>query len=511
MAEKYVIDGAKVKCTMCSKPEGKLMVTSNTISIQDKFWATEDDKGKPNVIFQGNCLKFSNNPPPCQSVMALSQWQKTAIGVTIDNKAPLLENSLIMCTTGGVPVTIVDTKQKSIPTNLASLAKEGAPVPAVVVTNDPEIIDAYWVDKDEKKTTILSFGENERARIKIETENALGKKITVKIYENDFGPMNEDFIHEYSWTNSKKDMIYSFNVTPAMFIKGEEDLVHFYFTVQIDDEKESEFCNSSSEYLKVHLVQYIPGIMRSLGWKKGASIQDEWFKRVASEDASANNPNTSIISMSWVLKYERAKTIHDIIVNQKRWVNSAGKRALIQEIKRMKDDNIKIPSSEGTTTSFGVFDDRIVNYKNSQIPLFDKYHYQEIAFMENAYSATDEDLDDLYAALANFVFRMSSGGTITRKKDHFLIRITKVATYVRDSFNFIDEGWNNIMSQPLGYWNIKEKKASTSSKKGFRYINNGSYNTYRKEFGKGGDFLVFSNLKYINTNDEFKVPIKTFN
>lgn len=121
MAGEFVIDGAKLKCTLCSKPEGKLVVTSNTVSLQDKFWATEDDKGKPNLIFQGNCLKFSNNPPPCTGVIAVTKWENTAIGVKVNDKAALLESSMIMCTTGGVPITIIDTTQQDIPTDLPEL------------------------------------------------------------------------------------------------------------------------------------------------------------------------------------------------------------------------------------------------------------------------------------------------------------------------------------------------------------------------------------------------------
>jgi len=121
MAGKYVIHGAKIKCPLCSKQEGKLMVTSNQILLQNKFWATEGDKGKQNLVFQGNCLKFSKNPPPCIAVISVANWQNTADSVDIDGKEALLESSMIMCNTGGVPITISDTTQKDSPTDLPAL------------------------------------------------------------------------------------------------------------------------------------------------------------------------------------------------------------------------------------------------------------------------------------------------------------------------------------------------------------------------------------------------------
>ncbi|KAA1242358.1 DUF6402 family protein [Aquimarina sp. RZ0] len=503
MAGKYVINGAKIKCSLCTKPEGTLMVTSNVVGVQDQFWATEADKGKPNLLFQGNCTKFSNNPPPCMGVIAPIQWQNTALGMKVNGNAPLLESSTIMCATGGVPITIADTTQQSVPTNLQAMAESGAPVPAPEETADPEIIEAYWVDKDMNKETTLDY--NEKARIRIKTENAQGKKIKVKVYESDFGPMNDDFIWEHEWTLQNSDAILSFNITPNMFIKGEEDLVHFYFTLQIEDLDEEEFSNDDADYLKVHLVRYVPRVLEALGWNKGAELQEEWFSRQPSNNPDVNDPNLSIITMDWVLGFTSAQTLHTSMIAQKIWANSAGKRALLSEIKRMASDGeITIPTTDEASTNFGVFDTSLITYKNRRVPKFDKYHYQERAFAPGTFSS----LDDLTAALANFVFRMSSGGTITKTKDNYSIQINRVATYVRDSFDFIDPGW---ASQNLGYWNIEENKVvKLAIGSGYRLIENSSYQNYRDEFQMGGDFRLYSDIHFTNTNDTFEVPLTTF-
>jgi hypothetical protein len=510
MAGKYVINGAKIKCSLCTKPEGKLMVTSNLVGVQDQFWATEADKGKSNLLFQGNCTKFTNNPPPCMGVIAPIQWQNTAMGMKVNGKAPLLENSTIMCATGGVPITIADTTQTSVPTNLQSIEESDAPVPAPEETDDPEIIDAYWVDKDMNKETTLDFGK--KARIRIKTENALDKKITLKVYESDFGPLNDDFIWQHEWQLKNKDTVLSFNITPNMFIKGEEDLVHFYFTLQIEDQDEEEFSNSDTDYLKVHLVRYVPKVMRALGWGVGAALQDEWFKRSPSETPSSNTPDLSIVTMDWALGFQRLKTVYDTIIQQVIWVNTDGKDALVKEIKRMQiDAKISIPTSEGNSTSFGVYDSSIITHRSRKIPEFDKYHYQERPFDQFPLTAP---LDDLTAALGNTVFRLGAGGMIKKEKDGYLIQVTKVYVYLMDSFNYIDDSLvNRVRSQDLGYWKIETnevKRLSGIISPGYRKINNDSYNAYREEIGMGGDFNLYSDLRFINTNDSFKVSLTTF-
>ncbi len=118
MADKFAIDGAIIKCSLCTKPQGKLVVTSNEMFLQDKFWATEGDKGKQNLVFEGNCTKWSKNPPPCQSVISPASWQKTADGVYLDGNKALLESSTITCNTGGVPISIEETTQTAVPTDL---------------------------------------------------------------------------------------------------------------------------------------------------------------------------------------------------------------------------------------------------------------------------------------------------------------------------------------------------------------------------------------------------------
>jgi len=165
-AKKYVCNQAKIECQMCTNPQGTLMVTSNMIKLQGEIWATEKDKEKINLIFQGNCKKSPHQAVPCIAVMQTGQWQGTG-DISIQGSKPLLESSTIMCNYGGGTIKIKDDLQKSQPSSLLPTAVDGitpdVPVSKVLVSsalsasskNDPD--DDYVetsqsdIKKEEKK------------------------------------------------------------------------------------------------------------------------------------------------------------------------------------------------------------------------------------------------------------------------------------------------------------------------------------------------------------------------
>ncbi len=527
MAGKYVINGAKIKCPLCTKPEGKLMVTSNAVGVQGKFWATDADKGKPNLLFQGNCTKFTNNPPPCAGVIAPIQWQNTALGMKVNGNAPLLESSSIMCATGGVPISIADTTQRAVPTNLQSMAESGAPVPAPEETTEPEIIDAYWVDKDMNKETTLDFGE--KARIRIKSENAQGKKIVVRVYESDFGPLNDDFIWEHDWTLENSDAILSFNITPNMFIKGEEGFVHFYFTLQVEGLDEEEFCNNDSEYLIVYLVRYIPKIMleQNPPWSNGAKIMNQWFSREPNAISKKGVPDTTSIKMDWVLNFDRIKQFYQKnIINQNFYLDDSNVLTqLKKEIKKMLSDKellMTLPERIGDSINFGDFSQKIIkNSKGDYNTITHKYYVKNVPWGSSYYSdsyssgssykpygdTSDQviNLDDFIATIGRAVFRISFFGKITKTNENdFTINILKAGVFLRDSFSFEGEERWHKPEQPLGYWNPSTNYVGTNPLYGY-YITNEDFRNYRDTFNKGGDFLIFSDVKSYDVNKIIQV------
>lgn len=122
---KLVIDGATLKCDLCTAPQGTLKVNFDTPSTQEKKTATIEEKDATSLIFTGNCTKSPNSASPCAVVMQLAQWKKTGT-LKVQDRDPLLQRSTIPCTYGGVDVCITDSGQVSEPN---AIKAAGAPVP----------------------------------------------------------------------------------------------------------------------------------------------------------------------------------------------------------------------------------------------------------------------------------------------------------------------------------------------------------------------------------------------
>lgn len=108
---KYVLDGAKIKCEMCTNPEGTLKVNLDTPSIQSKAIATEMEVGPECLVFMGNCKKSPKESVPCAAYMQTQEWSKVGEG-KIQDHAPLLLSSTIDCLKGGSTIKITDCGQR---------------------------------------------------------------------------------------------------------------------------------------------------------------------------------------------------------------------------------------------------------------------------------------------------------------------------------------------------------------------------------------------------------------
>lgn len=113
---KYVCHGGKVQCRYCDSPFANIIVTTETIMLQDKLWATVgDDDGRTNLDFMGVCLHPSQQkpfspPPPCKAVISLAQWQDFSETIIGNHKA-LLVKSTIPCMISGEDLKIIHSGQ----------------------------------------------------------------------------------------------------------------------------------------------------------------------------------------------------------------------------------------------------------------------------------------------------------------------------------------------------------------------------------------------------------------
>ncbi|MBS7253658.1 PAAR-like protein [Flavobacterium branchiicola] len=146
---KLVIDGAKIKCDLCTVPAGDLKVNYDTPSTQDKRTATVVEKDKKSLIFKGNCKKSPQSSSPCASVMKLADWKNPGT-VYFQDQLAILLRSTIKCEYGGVDIKITDCGQRNEITNLDTT---GAPVPSYI---PPDFDIDFELDK--KGKTIVPFG-----------------------------------------------------------------------------------------------------------------------------------------------------------------------------------------------------------------------------------------------------------------------------------------------------------------------------------------------------------------
>ncbi|TPN85421.1 PAAR-like protein [Aquimarina algicola] len=156
MPGQFVINGATLKCPLCSS-SGKLVVSHAEVEMQDTQWATDADKSKSNLVFSGVCKKWKKNPPPCASVISPTKWKRTADSVAVDGKLALLDSSTIKCATGGKTITITNTAQIDIPTDLPDIQEEEE--------TQEEVKTSEWTDPvQDPEITLFTFSGNYRPK-----------------------------------------------------------------------------------------------------------------------------------------------------------------------------------------------------------------------------------------------------------------------------------------------------------------------------------------------------------
>lgn len=125
----------------------------------------------------------------------------------------------------------------------------------------------------------------------------------------------------------------------------------------------------------------------------------------------------------------------------------------------------------------------------------------------------------MFAALANFNLNFVTQGTVERLPDvdgkpRYKVTLDQVGIYVKDSYDFNDDAvWYKPWSwpsQPLGFWSCVDQDASKDGGKMFdsnyKYVTNEDFREWRDQYGngKGGDFLVFSDIKVLTLYDTFE-------
>lgn len=227
----------------------------------------------------------------------------------------------------------------------------------------------------------------------------------------------------------------------------------------------------------------IPKIMRANGWKVGAALMDHWFSLPKSEAPPYAYRNDTIVTMAWVIGFERAKQVYDQLIKDKIWSNDAAK----VEVRKLLD---RYGLLRGIGGCFGVF--------QSTQPIIHQNHVNTRAVKQ----AMLADLDDMTAALANFNFHVQIGGEATPVLGTGKCRVSvdTIGVYIRDQYDFIGD-------QDLGYWDKSDNKVSARNPFTGDKITNETFRDWRTANNKGGDFEVFSDVRVttLTSPDVFEV------
>lgn len=248
-------------------------------------------------------------------------------------------------------------------------------------------------------------------------------------------------------------------------------------------------------------ITHIPTQMRARGWNEGAALMEAWFSKPAQVRAQRfedvpndfGPPIVDLIKMDWVLGFDRAKTVYDALVNGQAWKTPEAKALLGRRlaaagvVARLRA-NPELTAHFGDLTSANV----AANHGN---------YIQSREVLQSLTDARDKP-DGLTAALANFRFYMTVRGALTVSNGNIQMRIEEVGVYLRDSYDFLNDGFRLAClctDQPLGEWS-----------NGVGEVTNDSFNNWRQTNRRGGDFLVYSNIKKIPVNpadNTFVVPV----
>ena len=275
----------------------------------------------------------------------------------------------------------------------------------------------------------------------------------------------------------------------------------------------------------------IPDVMRTKHhWPKSAELMKLWFSLPAREmiidEKEGNIPatslpqqyvNTTMFSWDWLEQFDRVKSA------QKELLRRIHTPKAYSVINRRIDTFLSRNGNQNIPEALEFTVDPIELHSTSQ------FQYTEVGFGK---------MDDLYGSLGNF----SICAAITRcslkplKGSHvkYKIIVHEIGLYMRDTYDFIGD-------QYLGHWcdeglkleliggmrNIAEgiddkfkfdlineyNDSGPTDSKGnpIEAFGNSDFNQYRTQYQKGGDLLLFSNIKKIPVNFTVDTMLARFN
>jgi hypothetical protein len=253
-------------------------------------------------------------------------------------------------------------------------------------------------------------------------------------------------------------------------------------------------------------ITWIPAIMRSKGWTQGATLMEEWQRRPANiraakpEDVPNNfgPPVLNVVKMDWILSgpFDWAETPYNELMNNKMWKTENAKKLLG---KRLRETGViaQLQANREAKVNFG-------DLTSSNVIKIEEVYIQSKPVNRGNWDSY-RNPDGLTAAIKDFNYRMAVKGEAKYTSNGIEVTIQEVGVYAKETYDFINDDTNYpdvLDNQQLGSWSYEDGSGNVG------FVSNDSFNNWRKETGKGGDFLVYSDIKVtrLNPPDIYIVP-----
>jgi Family of unknown function (DUF6402) len=239
-------------------------------------------------------------------------------------------------------------------------------------------------------------------------------------------------------------------------------------------------------------ITKIPAVMRFNKWECGARLMEKWFGDPANTVPANGIASTDIITMDWVLGFSRAREVYDKLIAERIWLNDAARREIVKLLARKN--------------ALGNSKQRFLLPRMRQAMESEAIQFRVVGGNVDMLIGP---MDDLRAALANFTFRVVVAGSVEPEmvdqkvasgtppkiaSGNYLVTIDEVGIYVKDSYDFNDAAGED---QDLGNWNLVSNTVGRTGLNGGFNVHNSDFRKWRAANQKGGDFLVYSDLRVL--------------
>ncbi|EGL7019121.1 hypothetical protein IMT94_002946 [Salmonella enterica] len=295
--------------------------------------------------------------------------------------------------------------------------------------------------------------------------------------------------------------------------------------------------NESKEIIpvKIFKITDIPDVMDKKGWKIAAGFMRKWFndpyyemskqEKLNKVDMHSINKQHIVDDLPFDWLYTASTRVSPIINNVVKNISEV--REYNETLGKLKGVANQLSNGLiamiGRLEHLGLVDRKSKAMKSafldySEMPAIEldrtsQFNYFPIG--DTLWEKATDELDDVYGALGSFIVKIAFLNlNITQDKTGFYrIEINELGLYVRDTYEFMNDGDD----QPLGYWGwdnvvkpgiiseLFESAKITENGKDYFRVTNGSFVQYREKCHKEGksvtgDFFVYSTVKRIKVD-----------